>query len=178
MGLSLKAVSKDWHYDEKLDEYVGETGSLSTDIGYIGYKFFRDDLIKYCTNGEWEKLETIVDIFSCYCDNETYKVAMTKEDFEEEELKDDKVQEYIKRLEGLKNIFPKIYNCFPFIMHCDCDGDIPYTQLEKVLPILEEYKQKYPNKKYGYSMRKYDWLKDLIDIIKEAIEMKGKLQFA
>lgn len=178
MGLSLEAVSKDWHYDEQLEEYVGETGSLSTDIGYIGYKFFRDDLIEYCTNGRFNRLETLGEVIGAYEDKKTYKIAMTKEDFEKEELQDKEVLRYLQKLDWLKSISQKMYDCFPFIMHCDCDGEIPYTQLEKVLPILEEYKQKYSNKKYGYSGHKYDWLQDLIDIVKEAIEMKGKLWFA
>ena len=172
MGLSLKAVSKEWHYDEQLEEYVGEVKSSTNNIGYISYKLFRDDLIKYCTNGKLERLETINDLFGCYQDNETYKVAMTKEDFEEEELKEYEVQKYLKGLEHLKNTYPKLYDCFPFIMHCDCDGEMPYTQLERALPILEEYEQECSDKEYSYCE-----LQDLIDVIKETIEIKGKLWF-
>jgi hypothetical protein len=178
MGLTLSATSKDFHYDEKIGDYVGETGSLSTDIGYFSYKFFRDDLIKYCTKGIYKSIEDVFGVFECYQDDETYKVATIEEDFTQEELKDEQVEKYLIRLKHLKNACPKLYDCFPFVMHCDCDGEMPYTQLENVLPILQEYKAVEPNKQYGYKARKYDFLQDLIDIIKQAIEMKGKLRFA
>jgi hypothetical protein len=45
MGLTLTAVSKDYHYDEN-GEGAGEQ-YFSTDIGYIGYKIFRDDGNRY-----------------------------------------------------------------------------------------------------------------------------------
>jgi hypothetical protein len=178
MGLSLKAVSKDYHYDEEVEDYVGEYESLTTDIGYFGYKFFRDDLIKYCTNGKYENIKEVFYVFDCYQDTETYKIAMIEKDFEEQELQDEAVQKYLIKLNHLKNVCPKLYNCYPFVMHNDCEGEIPYEQLESVLPILQEYKQEHTNKKYGYGGWDYDWLQDLIDIIEEAIEMKGKLMFS
>ena len=95
MGLSLYAVSKDYHYDEELDDYVGEKGCLSTDIGYFGYKFFRDDLIEYCTSGKYESIEKVFKVFGCYSDTETYKIAVIEGDFEEQELQDEMVQKYL-----------------------------------------------------------------------------------
>lgn len=171
MGLSLKAVSIDYHYDKELDDYIGEKGSISSDIGYIGYKFFRDDLVSFTTNN---KIKSIDDYYRgkeltwSWYDDKTFEVAMEEIDFED--------KEYISRLEQMKREYPKLYDIFPFIAHCDCDGTISYKQIENVLPVLEEF-NKQKQKKYGYSAHNYDFAEDLVEIMKEVISMKGKLYF-
>jgi hypothetical protein len=171
MGLSLQAVSIDYHYDEDIHDYVGEEGTISSDIGYISYKIFRDDLVSFATNN---KIKSIDDYYCgekltlCWYDEKTFEVAMEEIGFKDEE--------YILRLEQMKREYPKLYDIFPFVEHCDCEGTMPYTQIEKVLPVLEEF-NKQKNKKYGYSAYNYDFAEDLVEIMKEVISMKGKLYF-
>ena len=46
MGLCIRAVSADYHYDEKIEDNVGEE-YCDVDIGYIGFKFFRDRIVSH-----------------------------------------------------------------------------------------------------------------------------------
>lgn len=172
MGLSLKAVNFDYHFDEELEEYVGYKG-YSTDCGYFGFARFRNDLVKFITNNKlnFDSNYCGKPLTWCWFDSETYEVRMDRStsDFEDED--------YFNKLETMKNQFPKLYDLYPFIAHCDCEGSIPYTQLEKALPILKEF-QSQANETYGYSGRDYDWLEEVIGIIQEVINIKGKLWFS
>ena len=177
MGLTLKAVSKDYHYDEE-GEGVGEEYS-STDIGYGGYKFFRDALLKFASNG---KMMDIVCRFEgkeltwCFYSSKTYIVVSSKEQLDDEDEGNEKVKEYFKRLEKLKAEYPDVYEIFGFIAHNDCEGEIPLFQCEKLLPVLKRFYEVDKNN-YGYSGWDYNFTEDLINVLEEVIENKGKLWF-
>ena len=177
MGLSIMAVNKNYGFtkcgdDKKKNETFG-----STDIGYIGYKIFRDNLIKFASDGRILSIDELELFFnkSYFHNDKTFKIAL-ESDFATEELKDDKVQAYIEKLKKIKSIYPKVYDIIPLVLHCDCEGEIPFSQIKPILPILNDF-HKYDKSNYGYSGREYNFTEDLIEVIEEAIKNKGKLYF-
>lgn len=178
MGLTLTAVSKDYHYDEE-GEGVGEEYS-STDIGYIGYKIFRDALLNFASNGKMKDLNCRFankELTWCYYEPKTFIVTTSKEQFDDDDKINEKIEEYFKRLEKLKEEYPDVYEIFGFIAHNDCEGEIPLFQCEMLLPVLKRFYEVDKNN-YGYSGWEYNFAEDLINILEEVVEKKGKLWFS
>ena len=178
MGLSLVAVNKSYGYTKNGDYKKGNIRYSDVDIGYCSYKIFRDDLLKYLTNNRINKLEELDRYFGKYFyDDKTYRVA-TKQinNFSKEELQELEVIAYLKKLEKLKIDYPKLYDCFAFIEHCDCEGEMPYQQVEDVLPHLKDFAEK-NKKQYGY-LRALDFTNDLILVLEDVVKNKGKLYFS
>ena len=193
MGLSLYYATKDYEYSYETDAYKGSC-DLSFDIGYVGYKIFRDKLLQFATNGLANGDSLFIDgiiknsnkmtMFMteeeqknllCYCwysDDKGYKVIMNKEDFNNEEITNEK-QEYLDKLEKIKKLYPKVYDLYPFVFHSDCEGYILKDQVINVLPILKECKQA------NYLKNEYDkdFLDFLIVTIEKVIKTNGKLMF-
>ena len=194
MGLVLKAVSKDYGYNEEKDDYIGE-GYLSTDIGYGGFKMFRNNLAKWASNNVADDTSLFInnkilpsgDVFFsshndedylayCFYDSENYTVLMDFDQASEESKKNEKFINYIKKLDFLKKEFPKLYTLYPFIFHCDCQGEVPLEQCEQILPLIKEFHET-DNRSYGYSGWEYNFVEDLISVLEEVITHKGKLLF-
>ena len=117
MGLTLKAVNKDYRYNEQ-GEGIGDS-YLSTDCGYGSFWRFRNDLIKFTTKGQLSSATSTFEgheLCWCWYDDKTYKVAML--DTTSENVKNDK--EYIGKLKKIKKLYPKLYDIYSFIAHCDC----------------------------------------------------------
>ena len=195
MGLRLSAVSKDYGYDEEKEDYIGED-YLSTDIGYFGFKTFRDNLIKWASNnklngettfenGEFIKGSEEPDFFQRnnqnklywgFHENHTLVIAM-EDDGDEEDLKNEKWIKYVEKLKALKEQYPNVYVLYPFLSHCDCEGEMPLEQCEKILPLIKEF-HKADNRSYGYSAWEYNFVEDFIKVLEEVIKHKGKLRFS
>lgn len=180
MGLSLSAVNRDYGFTEDGDDKKGNECYCSTDTGYSSYKFFREDFMKFLTDG---RIENFDELFSAkylpngYWYNDKYTVLMCIEDFEEDNRDNPKVKDYLDRLEKIKEEFLDLFDCLPFIMHNDCEGEMPYEQLVSLVPHLKFYHEQ-TGKAWGYSGWDYDFVQDLIDCCEEAIEHKGKLYFS
>ncbi len=194
MGLTLRGVSKDYRYDEEKDEYIGDEYS-STDIGYGGFAAFRNNLTKWASEDKADDKSLFInnrispsgDVFFsrhnnedylayCFYDSETYVVLMDFEEGSEESKKSDKFINYIKKLDFLKQEYPKLYTLYPFIFHCDCEGEMPTEQCEQILPLIKEF-HKVDDRSYGYSAWEYNFVEDFIGILEEVVEHKGKLLF-
>lgn len=194
MGLTLRGVSKDYKYDEEKDEYIGDEYS-STDIGYGGFAAFRNNLTKWASEDKADDKSLFInnrispsgDVFFsrhnsedylayCFYDSETYEVLMDFNQGSEENRKSEKFINYIKKLDFLKQEYPKLHTLYPFIFHCDCEGEIPTEQCEQILPLIKEF-HKVDNRSYGYSAWEYNFVEDFITILEEVVEHKGKLLF-
>lgn len=194
MGLTLRAVSKDYRYDEEKDEYIGEAYS-STDTGYGLFRTFRNNLIKWVTDGVADDNSLFInnkilpgeesflsrrpaDQFLAYCfyDSDDYTVRMSFEEAGEGSQQDPKFIEYIKKLEFLKENYPKLYTLYPFVFHCDCEGKMPLSQCKQILPLIKEFHE-FDNKSYGYVGWKYNFVEDFIRILEDVINHEGELNF-
>ncbi|MBR3208815.1 MAG: hypothetical protein IKF82_00960 [Bacilli bacterium] len=195
MGLTLSAVSKDYGYNEEKEDYIGEE-YLSTDIGYGGFKVFRNNLIKWASNnklndestfenGKFIKGSETPDFFQRnnqnklywgFHEEKTYVVAM-EDDGDEDDLKNKEWIKYVEKLKALKEQYPKVYVLYPFLAHCDCEGEMPLEQCEQILPLIKEF-HKIDNRSYGYSGWEYNFVEDFISILEEVVNHKGKLRFA
>lgn len=168
MGLDLIAVNKNYGFNKDGDDL--EENIIYSEVGfaYSSYKRLRDDFLKYLTNNSISSLEDLDNYIGDYyiTDRTTYKVNVVKEDFEVEELNDLSVIEYLNKLDKLKIQFPKVYDCFAFIMHCDCEGEISYEQLLPLFPHLKMFIE-------GKNQR----LNTLLEVVKDVIDNKGKLYF-
>lgn len=177
MGLSLCAVNKNYGFTKDGDEKEDNEEYISTDTGYSSYKFFREDFMKFLTGGDICSFDDLRAVFGDYFyDDKTYVVPMSTNDFDEEAREIPEVKDYIDRLGRLSTKYPKLYDCFAFIEHCDCEGEMPYEQLVSLVPHLKAYHEQ-SNKKWGYQAWDYDWVQDLIACCEEAIKHKGKLYF-
>ncbi len=194
MGLTLKAVSKDYGYDEEKDNYIGEE-YLSTDIGYGGFKAFRENLAKWSSDNKADDMSLFInnkilpsgDVFFsrhnqeeylgyCFYKGDTYVVLTDFDQGSEESKKNEKFINYCKKLDFLKKEFPKLYTLYPFIFHVDSVGEMPLEQCEQILPLIKEF-HKFDNRSYGYSAWKYNFVEDFIKILEEVIKHNGKLNF-
>ena len=137
MGLSICAVSKGYHWSKRLDDAVGKRYA-DVDIGYIGWKFFRDALLKFASNGVYSDITKDVlrgkEFTWCWWNSDTYAVLMTREEFSGEPDED-----YLDKLEYLKKEFPRVYAIYPLISHNDCEGELPLYQCKAVLPVIQEF---------------------------------------
>lgn len=178
MGLSITGVSYDYKINEEEGDFEGEEFS-STDIGYFGYKFFRDALIEFCTDGRLNLDSNYGGgpLAWCFYDDETYEILFEPEDFSEERLKNPKVQEYQRKLNSLKKDYPKLYEVYDFVCHCDAEGIVPAKTCKRLLPILKEFYQA-DKKNYGYSGWDYNFTENLISILEEVVQVGGKLYFS
>ena len=194
MGLTLSAVSKDYGYNEEKDDYIGEK-YLSTDVGYGGFKVFRNKLIQWASNnklndestfenGKFIKGSEMPDFFQRnnpnklywgFHEEKTYAVAM-EDDGDEDDLKNEKWIKYVEKLKALKEQYPKVYVLYPFLSHCDCEGEMPLKQCEQILPLIKEF-HKVDNRSYGYTGWEYNFVEDFISILEEVVNHKGKLLF-
>ena len=187
MGLTLRAVSKEYHYSKIKEDVVGKEYGLSTDIGYIGFKLFRDALVKFTTNGAYSDINKdkyfdgkyASDLVNSFIDDDSLQVCIDDEDFLSEDLEkyQDEVKQYKHKLFHMKEHYPKLYQVFPLIAHCDCDGEMPLKQCQMILPVIKEfYKQDTHN--YGYSGWNYNFTEEFISILEEVISHRGKLYFS
>lgn len=174
MGLNLMAVNKNYGFNKDGDALEGNVEYSEVCFAYSSYKWLRDDFLKYLTDNSIASLEDATNYIGDYyiTDMETYKVNVVKEDFEVDELSDVKVLEFLNKLEKLKIEFPKFYDCFAFIMHCDCEGEIPYEQLLSLFPHLKMFVE-HLSQKEGKNKR----LNSLVEVVNDAIDNKGKLYF-
>lgn len=176
MGLTLSAVSKGYHYSEWKEDMVGKE-YLSTDIGYGGFKFLRDALLKFASNGVYSNI--VDDILQgkeftwCWYKENTMVVIMHREDFEDAEEVD---EDYLNKLEYLKVNYPKVYAIYPLLAHCDCEGEMPLSQCKMILPVIKEFYET-DKSNYGYSGWDYNFTEEFIDILETIIQKKGKLYF-
>lgn len=182
MGLCIEARSCKSHYSERLEEYTGKSYG-STDIGYFGFKFFRDALMKFATNGTFtdiskDKYFDGSNVIGGFMRDDTLAICMLREDFSENDIKEDfeAVVSYLNKLDDMKQKYPKLYSLFPLIAHCDCEGEIPYEQCRMILPVLKEFYET-DKHNYGYSGWDYNFTEELINVITECIKHKGKLLF-
>lgn len=176
MGLTLSAVSKGYHYSKLKGDVVGKE-YLSTDIGYFGFKFFRDALLKFASDGVYSDIakDTLKgkEFTWCWYKDDTMAVIMRRDEFEE----GDKVDEdYLNKLEYLKVNYPKVYAIYPLLAHCDCEGEMPLNQCKMILPVIKEF-YKQDNHNYGYSGWDYNFTEEFINILETVIQKKGKLYF-
>lgn len=178
MGLTIIAVNKNYGFKKDGKEKKNNKEYNSTETGYFSYKSFREDFMSYLTNKEINTFEELFSDFfpECYWIKENQQVIMNVDDFEEKKKNKPKVLDYLKKLELLKEKYPNLYDCFAFIVHCDCEGEIPFQQLVPLVPHLEEY-HKQTGRKWGYSGWDYDWVQELIDCCNETINHNGKLYF-
>jgi len=195
MGLQLRAVSADYGYSQEQECYVGEE-YLSTDTGYGGFKLFRNNLILWASNnklndestfenGEFIKGSEIPDFFQRndqnklywgFHETKTYVTAM-EDDGDEEDLKNKEWVKYTEKLKALKEQYPKVYILYPFLSHCDCQGEMPLKQCEQILPLIKAFHE-VDNRSYGYSAWKYNFVEDFIKVLEEVVTRKGKLFFS
>lgn len=194
MGLTLRAVSKDYGYDEEQDDYVGETYS-STDIGYGSFRAFRNNLIKWATNNVADDNSLFINnkilpgeesflsrrpaeqfLAYCFYDSEDFTVRMDLEEGSVESQQNPKFIDYIKKLEFLKENYPKLYTLYPFVYHCDCEGKMPFSQCKQILPLIKEFHE-FDDRSYGYGAWRYNFVEDFIQILEDVVAHKGELYF-
>lgn len=194
MGLTLRAVSKDYGYDEEKDEEIGEEYS-STDTGYGSFRAFRNNLIKWATNDVADDNSLFIDnrilpgeesflshrpaeqfLSYCFYDSEDFSVRMSLEEGSTESQQNPKFIDYIKKLEFLKESYPKLYILYPFVYHCDCDGKMPFSQCKQILPLIKEF-HKFDDRSYGYGAWGYNFVEDFIQILEDVVDHNGVLQF-
>jgi hypothetical protein len=195
MGLTLRAVSKDYGYDEEKDEDIGEVYS-STDTGYGSFRAFRNNLIKWATNDAADDNSLFInnkilpgeesffsrrpaDEFLAYCfyDSEDFVIRMELEEGSKESQQNPKFINYIKKLEFLKEAYPKLYTLYPFVYHCDCEGKMPLNQCKQILPLIKEFHE-FDKRSYGYSGWEYNFVKDFIQILEDVVNHEGELDFS
>ena len=147
MGLYLMAVNKSYGYNKDGENKKGNKKYYDCRFGYGGYKFLRDKIIKYLSNGKISTIEELSLLTNnlCWHDDKTQEVRINLKEFDLENQTNEKVLEYLKALKQIKNDLPKIYDCYTWLMHCDCDGEMSYTQLIPVIPHLKEYISKNTN---------------------------------
>lgn len=177
MGLTLCAVSKGYRYSKKKDDMIGKMFN-SVDVGYGGFMSFRNALLKFASGGAFSHIVDD-DLFGksfswCWFKDKTFVVIMTKEQLEND---DDYDKEYFDKLNWLKNNYPKLYDIYPFLVHCDCEGEMPLEQVEKLLPIVKTF-YTYNKHNYGYSAWEYNFTKEFIKVLSVVVEKKGKLYFS
>lgn len=179
MGLTLTAVNKNYGYTKDGEERKRNKDYFSTDTGYGAYKFFREDFMSFLTNGSISTFDELFTRFfpNGYWYNEKYVVLVNLNDFEEANRSNPKVLDYLDRLDLIKDKYPKLYDCFAFVTHNDCEGEMPYEQLVLLVPHLKEYHEQ-TGKTWGYSGWGYDWVQDLIECCEETIKHKGKIWFS
>ena len=173
MGLYLMAVNKGYGYNKDGEDKKGNKEYYDCRFGYGGYKFLRDKIIKYLSNGKISTIEELALLTnnSVWHDDKTQKVHINLEEFELENQTNEKVLEYLKALEQIKNNLPKIYDCYAWLKHCDCDGEMPYKQLVPVISHLKEYILQNTN------ILEIEEVNELIECMQSAIDNKGKLYF-
>lgn len=205
MGLDIRVVSSDFHYDKELEEYVGETlCDLDAHIGYIGYKVLRDEIFKFFSNNDLtgdslfvptsnggifknlEPLEVIkrslkgigdsYDMCYAWIDDDTLTPYMSLDEFNEEitQEKEKSVNMYFEKLDALKRNYPKVYILYPFLSHSDCEGSLSYEHCERVIDLLKEFRD---NNDTIKNENLIAFMGVLIELMEQAIKLKGKLWF-
>ena len=182
MGLNIAAVSRGYKYSEKKGDMVGSEYD-STIIGYIGFKFFRDALVSFASDGdikdavEYQYLGK--SLCWCFSNNDTNVVANDKKDFSEGDFEKygEEINEYLRKLDWLDEKYPKLRAIYPFIAHSDCQGEIPLEQCRQILPILREFRAA-DGRHYGYSGHDYNFTDRLISVVESAVSHRGKLYFS
>lgn len=178
MGLTIVAISNDYKYDEEKDITIGEE-YCSTDIGYGGFAQFRNDFTAFISGNDLDSEAYFMDkeLLWCYSKSEyPYNVITSREEFCHETLERQEAKDYLYRMEGLKEEYPKVFSVYKFLAHNDCEGEIDLETCKNLLPLVEDF-YKYNNKNYGYSAWDYNFTKDFIEILKEVVNHNGKLKF-
>ena len=189
MGLCISARSSDYkyiyNYNEETQEdeetEIGEDYYCDADIGYIGFKNFRDKLVEFATNGKFtdianDKYDDGEPLCWAFYDDETYQIGIDKNIFTEEDLKKESIKKYLNKLNHMKENYPKLYQIFPFIAHSDCEGEVPYEQVLSAYPIIKEFYE-VDKTNYGYWGKEYNFTECLLKTFETVIEKKGKLYF-
>lgn len=182
MGLCIRAVSADYHYDEKIQDNVGEEYS-DVDIGYIGFKLFRDSLVKYASNGRFndsykDKYDDGTHLCGNFYNDNDLRVCINEEDFTKEDLENggEDLKIYFNKLNHMKKNYPKLYQVFPLFSHHDTEGEIPLEHCKMILPVIKEFYE-HDKHNYGYSGWDYNFTEELINVLETAINHGGKLDF-
>ena len=76
----------------------------------------------------------------------------------------------------MKETYPKLYQVFPLVAHCDCEGEMSYKQCKRLLPVIKEFYEQ-DNRNYGYSGLDYNFTEEFISVLEEVISHRGKLYF-
>lgn len=175
MGLNLSSVNKTYGFKKDGDEYKNNKEYFNRRISYGGYKFFRDDMVKFLTDNKLEKIEDFEIYFSnnYWYDDETFIIPMLEKDFTALDINNENKKKWLNTLQKLKLDFPKLYDCFAWLHHCDCEGIMYPNQLKPTISHLETFIK---NMKEDY------WAKDyaisLLEIFKSVIDNDGKLYFS
>jgi len=173
MGLYLMSVNKNYGHNKDGEEKKTNKEYCNCSFGYWGYKFLRDNIIKYLSNNKVSSLEELGLLTNnkCWHDDKTYEVHIYLEEFEFELRNNKELLSYLVDIQKIKNDYPKLYDCYTWLMHCDCDGEIPYEQLIPVVPHIKEYML------MGTSNKEIEQVNELIKCMQSAIDNKGKLYF-
>ena len=181
MGLSLTAVSKNYGYKKDGEGKKGNKRYSDVEIGYIGYKLFRNKLIAFLTEDKISDMDALVGEYGMFketwYDTKTYMVAVKKKLFDDGEQKKVEVLEYLSKLDLIKKAYPKLYDCFAFIAHCDCEGEMPLEQVGILLPHIKAFYE-HDSRNYGYGGRPYNFTRDFIAVCEDVVKNKGKLYFS
>ena len=168
MEVILKSVSKYFRFDENGKEVGQVFSSIKTGLG--SYSCFREELIKYVTNGKISKLNEIycdTELCLCWYKDKTMEVVLQTN--ADEEVLNDIL--YIAKLNKMKKEFSKLYDIYPLIAHPVGEGEMRTNQLKKVLPILKEFRKSITD------IKKYKWIDEFIKGIEIIIKKDGKLLF-
>lgn len=184
MCLTLRAVSNGYHYSKTKEDVVGKEYGLSTDIGYGGFCAFRIALAAFASNGKFsDAFNDVYDdgtkLIEAFMNDSTLQICVDGEDFaaEDSTSRQEKTKAYKAKLAHMKDAYPKLYQVFPLVAHCDCEGEMPYKQCKMILPVIKEFYEQ-DNRNYGYPCLGYNFTEELIDILEEAVSHKGKLYFS
>lgn len=194
MGLTLRAVSKDYGYDEEKDEEIGEEYS-STDTGYGSFRAFRNNLIQWATDGVADDNSLFINnrilpgeesflshrpdeefLAYCFYDSEDLSIRMSLEEVSAESQQNPKFINYLKKLEFLKENYPKLYTLYPFVYHSDCEGIMPASQCKQILPLIKKFHE-LDNRSYGYGAWGYNFVEEFIQVLEDVIAHEGELYF-
>lgn len=183
MGLTLRAVSKGYHYSERKEDMVGKEYGLSTDIGYGGFYSIRIALANFASNGKFtDAFKDIYDdgskLIDSFMDDNTLQICTDEEDFMAEDLTNspEEIKAYKAKLAHMKETYPKLYQVFPLVAHRDCEGEMSYKQCKRLLPVIKEFYEQ-DNRNYGYSGLDYNFTEEFISVLEEVISHRGKLYF-
>ncbi len=193
MGLTLKAVNKDYGFKKVIDEdgdyeYLEkETNEeyLSTDIGYVGFMSYRTEIAKffgiekYYEPSLYGNPKGFLGEFGVYFYNSNdYGLLYSEDEADEEDLQHPKFNEYMQKMARISK--EKYYNILPLLLHSDCDGEMPLRDVKRIYPKIKEFHEKCrkSNVDFGYSGWDYSFINDFEKILELCIKNQGKLIFS
>lgn len=111
-----------------------------------------------------------------WIDDDTLTPYMSLAEFNEEITQESEksVDMYFEKLDALKRKYPKVYTLYPFLSHSDCEGSLSYEHCERVIDLLKEFRNNNDTITNGNLIAFMD---ELIELMEQAIKLKGKLWF-